>query len=388
MVRSHRLVATAAALLLVASVAVRAGPAWAQTTGDSGQDLRNAQNQVAQLSQADAASLAQLRAIQAGRATLDGQIAELVRQQAAAEAKLAPLAAEAARIAGIVADLQAQIDVTEHQLEAARIELNATAAEMYRSARLGASSPVGFSGSPEKYLREQKYLKRVSQDRNDLIARVSGLRDDLAGQKRSLHDQQVKADKARDDAAVARDQIAAAKAKLEPARAEAARQEAAEKAALSEIETRLGAAVAVLASLQGASDSIAALLRSKPMPGKAGGCDVRPLNVPINGPFNSPPGHEGVDMAAPMGTPIRACRAGTVVIASWQGGYGNAVVIDHGGNMATLYAHQSQMAASVGQHVEAGQVVGFVGSTGYSTGPHLHFEVRLGGNVVNPENYL
>ncbi|MDQ3384960.1 MAG: peptidoglycan DD-metalloendopeptidase family protein [Actinomycetota bacterium] len=98
--------------------------------------------------------------------------------------------------------------------------------------------------------------------------------------------------------------------------------------------------------------------------------------------------HAGMDLAAPTGTPIGAAALGTVVTAGVLGGYGNAVVLDHGGGLSTLYAHQSAIAVSVGQVVEPGQVVGLVGSTGYSTGPHLHFEVRVFGRPVDPVNYL
>ena len=98
--------------------------------------------------------------------------------------------------------------------------------------------------------------------------------------------------------------------------------------------------------------------------------------------------HTGADMRASSGTPILACRAGTVVIAGWQGGYGNTVVIDHGDGMATLYAHQSRLGVSEGQVVHSGDVIGYVGSTGMSTGAHLHFEVRLSGNHVDPAPYL
>ena len=98
--------------------------------------------------------------------------------------------------------------------------------------------------------------------------------------------------------------------------------------------------------------------------------------------------HTGVDMHAGMGTPIRAAAAGTVVSAGWRGGYGKCVVISHGGDLATLYGHQSTIRVSAGQSVKRGDVIGEVGSTGYSTGPHLHFEVRVGGSPVDPARYL
>jgi len=71
-----------------------------------------------------------------------------------------------------------------------------------------------------------------------------------------------------------------------------------------------------------------------------------------------------------------------------MGGYGNATVIDHGGGMATLYGHQSRIVVTAGQHVNAGDIIGYIGSTGFSTGPHLHFEVRINGNTVDPAPYL
>ena len=115
---------------------------------------------------------------------------------------------------------------------------------------------------------------------------------------------------------------------------------------------------------------------------------------PVNGPVTSPFGmrwgrlHSGIDIGVPYGTPIHAAAAGRVVLAGWVGGYGNYTCIDHGGGLATCYAHQSSIAVSVGQSAAQGQVIGYVGNTGHSFGPHLHFEVRINGVPVDPLGYL
>ena len=99
--------------------------------------------------------------------------------------------------------------------------------------------------------------------------------------------------------------------------------------------------------------------------------------------------HPGIDIANDMGTPIVATADGVVTTAGWNdGGYGNMVDIDHGNGMSTLYGHNSELAVSAGQTVSKGQVIAYAGSTGNSTGPHVHFEVRVNGDPVNPLNYL
>jgi len=98
--------------------------------------------------------------------------------------------------------------------------------------------------------------------------------------------------------------------------------------------------------------------------------------------------HEGIDISASSGTPIWAAAAGTVIHAGWLGGYGNLVVVDHGDGLATAYAHASAILIGVGQLVSQGETVALVGSTGNSSGPHLHFEVRVNGVAVDPLLYL
>ena len=100
--------------------------------------------------------------------------------------------------------------------------------------------------------------------------------------------------------------------------------------------------------------------------------------------FNTSTGHRAIDYAAKAGTPIRATADGTVVSAGWSGPYGNLVSIRHNATYTTNYAHQSRLAVRRGQKVEQGQVIGYVGSTGFSTGPHLHYEMVKNGTKINP----
>jgi murein DD-endopeptidase MepM/ murein hydrolase activator NlpD len=115
---------------------------------------------------------------------------------------------------------------------------------------------------------------------------------------------------------------------------------------------------------------------------------------PVSGPVTSGFGwrwgrmHEGIDIAVPTGTPVAASAGGQVIHAGWLGGYGNLVVIDHGGGLATAYGHNSSIVVGYGSSVAQGQVVAYAGSTGNSTGPHVHFEVRVNGSPVDPLGYL
>ncbi len=124
------------------------------------------------------------------------------------------------------------------------------------------------------------------------------------------------------------------------------------------------------------------------------------LSWPVKGPITSPFGmrmdpilhkyemHTGIDIGVPMGTPIKAADGGTVIFAGWNDAYGKLTIIDHGDGISTVYAHQSVQLVNVGDKVYQGEIIGHVGTTGWSTGPHLHFEVRINGTPVNPMNYL
>lgn len=124
---------------------------------------------------------------------------------------------------------------------------------------------------------------------------------------------------------------------------------------------------------------------------------ITPSIWPAKGVVSSPYGlrwggsdfHPGIDIANDMGTPIRATADGVVSIAGWNsGGYGNMVDIDHGNGVMTRYGHASYVVVSAGQQVKRGQIIAYMGSTGFSTGPHVHYEVRINGQAVDPSGYL
>jgi murein DD-endopeptidase MepM/ murein hydrolase activator NlpD len=160
---------------------------------------------------------------------------------------------------------------------------------------------------------------------------------------------------------------------------------------LHEVEGLLAQSAELAAKIQAAQASAASSSSATPMtsaPSASG------FVWPVQGILTSYYGwrwgrmHEGIDIAVGNGTPVVSSAAGTVIVAGWMGGYGNLVVVDHGNGIATAYGHNTSVAVGVGQSVGQGQVIAYSGSTGHSTGPHVHFEVRVNGGAVDPLGYL
>ena len=308
------------------------------------------------------------------------QVAALRNREAVAQERL--IAAEAQleqarkRLAQLRARLAAAIKVFEERLVA-----------IYESSEPDMLTVILNSHGFDDLLTRVDYVNRLHEQDNQVVGQVRGLRD-------QAHQTVITVRATRDQIAAQKAELARTRSSLEARErhlADARRKSADTRSRVRQLAADLSDHVEKLQS------RIAQQLREAAGPTLPGG-PIRAgsgiLIWPINGTITSPFGprwgsfHPGIDIGAPTGTPIRAAAAGTVVMASPNGGYGNYTCISHGGGLSTCYAHQSSFATSSGASVGQGQVIGYVGSTGFSTGPHLHFEVRVNGVPQDPLNYL
>jgi murein DD-endopeptidase MepM/ murein hydrolase activator NlpD len=385
-----------AVVTVAVAVSFVALPATSSAQSSGAEKKEELQHQIGDASAQELQALQQLQGIRDEKAAIDARVAELDQQISAAQARLAEREAEASRLAAEYEKVRQRVVTAQSKLDRAQATLDDTAAQMYRSARNGSQYETALAAPPAAMVQSDAYLDTVSAKRRRIVEKVERLRDEIETKRRAVEADKHDADAARAAAQAERDTIGTLRAEIEPARAQAAERQAAEEQALASIQARKAEFEGELAALQAASASVTQLLAGGSRGTASNPCEARPVPGEIRSGFGSRVHpiygttrmHSGVDMAAGMGEPIRACRAGTVIQAGWNGGYGNTIVVDHGGGMATLYAHQSSLAAGVGAQVGAGEVIGYVGSTGASTGPHLHFEVRRNGNPVDPVPYL
>jgi murein DD-endopeptidase MepM/ murein hydrolase activator NlpD len=318
---------------------------------------------------------------------LRGQVADLRNQQATVQDQLARAKAQLKRD-------KARLVLLRARLKRALSVLRQRLVEIYESDQPDAMTVILSSKGFDDLLSRYEYLRRVQNQDTSIAGRVRGLRN--------------QAKDAVDRVRSERDQIAAKEAELERMQATLqARQgdlvdaRAQDQQLLSKVQDtqqRLEGDVSdiqgqIQAQLQAAQAAQAAPAPpAGPVQGESSSGFIWPVNGPITSPFCEPRPweacHPGIDIGVPSGTPIQAAAAGTVAIAGPEGGYGNYTCIDHGGGLSTCYAHQESISVSVGEHVSQGQVIGISDCTGMCFGPHLHFEVRVNGQVVDPMNYL
>ena len=371
-----------------------------------------------------------------GRITaLRGEIARAKHQEGVLSTEIEAATSEIEALEGDVRTLSAKLEEQESQLERFRARLAALEARyrretrylkglrrdharaeeilerrlvgLYESGETDALAVLLQVESLSSLLEQIDFLNEVGRNDQRIVdelrrltiamrkarERTGALRDEVAEATAVIEEKT-------EEARAARAELVAREQALEAARADKRELLASTREERHEDEENLGdlrAASAALAARIRAASSSASGSSGASGGGTSGSADTTPsssgLIWPVSGTVTSGFGmrwgrmHEGIDIAAPAGTTVHAAASGRVIVAGWTGGYGNLIVIDHGGGLATAYGHLSSIWAG-GGFVSQGQGIGAVGCTGSCTGPHLHFEVRVDGIPVNPLAYL
>ena len=304
--------------------------------------------------------------------------------------------------------LDKDITKTEAELKAAQARLQSRekvfykrVRDIYINGRLSYLDVVIGSKDFSDFANRMEMLKRILQSDMDLINTIKTEREEIASKKAKLEEDRAKVLELEKVAQEKQNLINQKKAERQAVLERAMNDRDTAERAYNEL---MASSASITAMLQQRAAERAAAAAAASQSGGGGGTTwvqgTGQLAAPVNAPITSDFGwrihpiygtrrlHAGTDFGVDEGTPVHAADGGVVVEAGWISGYGYTVIIDHGNGMSTLYAHNSDVAVSPGQTVSKGQVVSYSGNTGGSTGPHLHFEVRINGEPTDPMGYL
>ncbi len=343
----------------------------------------------AKLSELNASDVELEAAVATLKVQVKGQTAKVASERQAVQAADRALVAANQRLAE-----------TEKKIAGLRVVVVNRAVASYVRPQSTAFSELSESKDVPEAGRRQSLLAQVASNDVEAIDRLRKALDDHAFARKTAEAAQklaVERRKAVEDHLRGLQQNLSEQARLEAALNKRVAEVRAEVDALAAEESSITAIIAA-GEARAAAELRAAAARAPRAavapPADAGRVSSGGLVWPTQGRVTSEYGsrwgrlHAGIDIAAPTGTRIVAAKAGVVIHAGWMGGYGNAVIVNHGDGLSTLYGHQSRIAIGNGASVGQGELLGYVGSTGNSTGPHLHFETRVGGSAQNPRRYL
>jgi murein DD-endopeptidase MepM/ murein hydrolase activator NlpD len=399
----QRLLAPFVALVLIAPGAAWGAEAPKEPTAKQVR-VNELREQISEVSEHEGALLSEIATIQEkleelseAVRKLNGEVSVAKRKLRRAERDLDRAEAERLEVAFKLVEAQAEV-------ERARHAMNLTVSALYQRGQSDQqalyAAVVQTSTSPHEVFSALHYLKgAVGEQRADLD-RFIALQHEVERLSEEAKAREAAAKEARDAMDAERVRVEAARAEAVAARTAAKVEEDRQQELLDEVQERKEDFLRELALLQAESSAIGEMLRQIQAGQRLAPRKKDTFRLPVNAPMSSRFGyrvhpifgdtrlHTGLDFAAGAGTPIKAAGPGRIVWAGPRGGYGNLVAIDHGNGLATLYAHQSRIDVTIGQKVAAGEVIGLVGSTGFSTGPHLHFETRELGTPADPQLYL
>jgi murein DD-endopeptidase MepM/ murein hydrolase activator NlpD len=331
--------------------------------------------------------------------SLEGEVAQLRNREVAAEADLAAKQAELDHAVAELERARKRLRMLRAHLKQALINLRQRLVAIYMQGSPDIASLILASSDYGDLAATAEYLDAIRDNDEALAERVRSLRDRAQYLVEVRLDAKATIKRARDEIAARVAHLASTRASLESRQGELLGARAARRSSLDSIRGEIHEHEDVAAELRAEIQAqLAEATGGMPLPaGPLPSPSAAGLIWPVEGTLTSPFGyrwgrmHEGIDIAAAEGTPIMAAASGTVILMQSEassGGYGNYTCIDHGGGLATCYAHQSSFATSEGAQVSQGELIGYVGNTGHSYGAHLHFEVRIEGVATDPLGYL
>lgn len=354
----------------------------------------------------------QQNAAKADAETVIGSVSEQLRQ---IEEQLRQATAELGTIKEQRVSVENDITLNERQLAEAQKRLEGRETVFYKrvrdiyiNGRLSYLDVVIGSKDFSDFANRLEVLKRIIDSDITLINEIKKERAEIEAHKQKLETDRAKLVELEKAALAKQAEIEQKKAERNVVLQKAQNDRATAMQAIEELNASSAQVSAMLKERQAAraAAAAAAAAAAQTSAGQGQGASdnwvqgTGQLGWPVSGEITSPYGyrvhpiwgttiyHSGIDIGVDEGTPVHAADGGVVVWSGWMGGYGYAVVIDHGNGLSTLYGHNSELAVDEGQSVAKGQVISYAGSTGNSTGPHVHFEVRVNGIPVDPMGYL
>ena len=348
----------------------------------------------------------QQNAIKSDAETVIGSVSEQLRQ---IEGQLRQATTELNTITEQRVAVENDITLNERQLAEAQKRLEGREAVFYKrvrdiyiNGRLSYLDVVIGSKDFSDFANRLEVLKRIIDSDINLISEIKKERAQIEAHKKKLEEDRAKLVELEKAALAKQAEIEQKKAERNVVLQKAQNDRAVAMQAIEELKASSAQISAMLKERQAARAAAAAAAAQSAGQGSSYTWvqGTGQLGWPVSGEITSPYGyrvhpiwgttiyHSGIDIGVDEGTPVHAADSGVIVWSGWMGGYGYAVVIDHGNGLSTLYGHNSELAVDEGQSVSKGQVVAYAGSTGNSTGPHVHFEVRENGDPVDPMGYL
>ena len=334
--------------------------------------------------------------------TVYEQLHAIQRDLDTATAELKQVQADRIQLDKDITKTEAELKEAQARLQSREKVFYKRVRDIYINGRLSYLDVVIGSKDFSDFANRMEMLKRILQSDMDLINTIKTEREEIASKKAKLEEDRAKVLELEKVAQEKQNVINQKKAERQAVLERAMNDRDTAERAYNELMASSASITAMLQ--QRAAERAAAAAAAASQGGGGGGATwvqgSGQLAAPVVAPITSDFGwrihpiygtrrlHAGTDFGVDEGTPVHAADGGVVVEAGWVSGYGYTVIIDHGNGMSTLYAHNSEVAVSPGQTVSKGQVVSYSGNTGGSTGPHLHFEVRINGEPTDPMGYL